>query len=160
LFCALLSAFQLLFLLPLSSFQPLSKMSSNKMFAANDKQLNVGELISFIKRVMKSDPKYVDQPVTYPGIHGVRLEAYYLELHAKAGLIVTSEPPVFPIPDGDEHPIKLQSKSALTVGQLLQFLQGADETAPVSSLVFCNVDIEPSRILTDHVCWGLCISPY
>jgi hypothetical protein len=138
-------------------------MSSNTMIAANTKQLNIGELISFIKRVMKSDPKYVDQPVTYPGIQGVRLEAYYLELHTKAGLIVTSEPPVFPIPDGDTNPTRLQTESVLTVGQLLKFLQGADETlptAPVSSLVFCNVDTEPSRILTDHVCWGLCISPY
>jgi hypothetical protein len=133
------------------------------MIAANDKQLNIGELVTFIKRVMKDDPKYVDQPVTYPGIHGVRLEAYYLALHSKAGLIVTSDPPVFPIPDGDESPKVMQTKDALTVGQLLKFLAGADETtptAPVSSLVFCNVDTEPSRILTDHVCWGLCISPY
>jgi hypothetical protein len=133
------------------------------MIAANDKQLNIGELISFIKRVMKNDTSYVDQPVTYPGIHGARLEAYYLALHTKAGLIVTSDPPVFPIPDGDTNPNTLQTESVLTVGQLLKFLADADATsptAPVSSLVFCNVDIEPSRILTDHVCWGLCISPY
>ena len=139
---------------------PIPEMSSNTMFAANDKQLNVGELITFIKRVMKDDPKYIDKPVTYPGIHGVRLEAYYLELHTKAGLIVTSETPIFEIPHSDTNPNILQTESVLTVGQLLKFLAGADESSPVSSLIFCDVDTKPSRILTDHFSWGLCISPY
>ncbi len=159
-----LSSFHLSFpppsILPFYLSYTNSKMSSNHMFAADNKQLKIKEVVEFIQKVVKKDPKYVKQPVTYPGIHGARLEAQYLELHSKAGLIVTSDKPAFPITDGDENPKTLQTESVLTVGQLLTFLKDVDDDAPVSSLVWLNENTEPSRILNDHVMWGLCISPY
>lgn len=131
------------------------------MFSANNKQLKIKEVIAFIQAAVKKEPKFVKEPVTYPGIHGARLEAYYLELHSKAGLIVTSDPPLFPIVNGDITPKTFQTESVLTVGQLLTFLKdAADDNVPVSSLVCFNENTEPSRILNNHVMWGLCISPY
>ena len=133
------------------------------LFAADNKQLKLKELIAFIENRIKKQSKllgkFVDEPVSYPNFsnYGIAQEARYAALHSKAGLILSFDNPLFPIVDGDKKPIILEKDDVLTVGELLKFIKSAPNTdVPVSTLVQFNVDPDPSRILSTN--GGLSIS--
>jgi len=133
------------------------------LFAADNKQLKLKELIEFIENRIKKQSKliteFIKEPVSYPNFssYGMPQEARYAALHSKAGLILSFDAPLFPIVDGDDKPITLKKDDVLTVGELLKFIKTAPDTnVPVSTLVQFNVDPDPSRILRTN--WGLSIS--
>ncbi len=137
-------------------------MSSPSYFAEDNKALKLSELIAFIEKEAERNHKFLSVPVTYPNfhLHGVMEKVQYLALHSKAGLILSSDPPAFPIVDGDETPVVFKPRFGTAhVAELLEFVKNApNHDVPVSTLIWLNETPDFSRILSTHILGGLCIS--